>query len=147
MTAEVVPARLGHVLALVRQLDAQEFAGKDLDPRRLMARNFAESRKAKVLLIDGHVVAAYGLVGPLLASEAFIWLMVAPTIRHHAKAFIAACRDEFAAISVSEGALVAWVVASDPVALRFAQRWGFRLGEEQRGLRRGVLQLSGRKVA
>jgi hypothetical protein len=66
--------------------------------------------------------------------------MVAPAVRDHVHAFAAACRDEFRALVRSEQRLVAEIAADDPVALRFAQHWGFRIGGEVGGFVRAVLE-------
>jgi hypothetical protein len=132
MSVSVVPARLGHVLALGRQAKpvVMAFIGDRAgDPRRANAHLFAASRGVKALLVDGKPIAAYGLVGALLAPEAMIWLMVSPMVVGHLKAFAAACRQEFAALSRTEPRLTGFLIPGDDVAERFAVRWGFRIGE------------------
>jgi hypothetical protein len=94
MTVELVPATLRHVLALGRQLKPELLAAGQ-DPRRAVAHVLVESRSAKALMVDGRVVAAYGIKGTLLAPEATIWLMAGAGIRGHLKVFVTACRAEF----------------------------------------------------
>jgi hypothetical protein len=131
MSVDVVQGRLGHVLALGRQAKPSamgfiaDCAG---DVRQANARLFRGSRGVKTLLVEGRPIAAYGLVGALLAPEAMIWLMVSPDVRNHLRAFAAACQREFAALREAEPRLTGYLVPGDEVAERFAARWGFEIG-------------------
>jgi hypothetical protein len=95
MTAELIPARLGHVLLL---------AG---EPKQEAADVFRASHAAKALRVDGKVVAAYGLRGSLLSPETAIWILASPAVRRHCREFLAACRAEFEMLRTQGARLIA----------------------------------------
>lgn len=132
MPVDLIPARLGHVLLLERRVrDETKMLSRYMAPDsvRAAARMFRESRCAKALRIDGRIYAAYGIVGPLLAPRAMLWLMVDPGIRCHLRTFMRVLRSEFDRLKRDEPGLYSLVITDDAIGCRFAQHFGFRLGE------------------
>lgn len=136
MTAELIPARLGHVLSLGRRLNCAWVIG---DPRQAIARVFMTSWGCKALMVDGQPVAAYGLTGSMLSPEAQVWLLVSPGVRAHLQAFMAAYRAEFLRVAERGLRLSGFVAERDLIGMRFAARWGFRLEWAPDGMRRVIL--------
>lgn len=144
MSVELIPARLGHLLALARQVDPGRLALMrkiHADPRRAIASMFDQSRSVLALRVDGHVIAAYGLVGTLLGDVVMIWVLASPAVARHAMAFMRACRDEYRRLAEAEERVTALIIAGDDVAIRFARHWGFQVAEEMtNGAHLGVLK-------
>lgn len=132
MTAELIPARLGHILSLERRVrDETKMLERHMAPDSMhaAARMFRNSRYAKALRIDGRVYAAYGIIGALLTPKAMLWLMVDPAIWCHIRVFVRTLRAEFDRLKRDEPGLYSLVITDDAIGCRFAEHWGFRLGE------------------
>ena len=146
MTAELIPAKLGHALALAHDLDPELLTiarRRDADQRRVIAKMFAESRYAKALRVDGTVVAVYGVVETTLSPETKLWMLVSRSIGKHRKAFLAACHAEYRAIRATGRKIVAYTEADYRPGVRFLQHWGFEIGAPVNGACRGTLEAEG----
>ena len=132
MSAELIAARLGHILSLERRVrDETKMLERYMAPdsTRAAARMFRDSRYVKALRIDGRVYAAYGIIGALLTPRAMLWLMVDPAICCHLKTFLRVLRSEFDRLKREEPGLYSLVITDDATGCRFAEHFGFRLGE------------------
>ena len=138
---EVVPARLGHVLRILSDADPalrSLIARRAGDPRRAVARDFAQSMSAKVMLIDGVPAAAYGLVGSMLSAEARLWLILSPLATRNLRVFAKACLAERVELLAKGVILTAHVEADYQPGMRFLEHFGFTLGPIRDGQRKAV---------
>jgi hypothetical protein len=138
MTADLIPARLGHAMLVARD--------ETIERRREIAREFSRSRYAKALRVDGEIVAVYSLIGSALSGEARICLLVDPGIDRHARALMTACEEEFSRLRAEGLRLTARVAEHNDVGLRFVRRWGFTVTGLANGEYLAVLE-PGRHVA
>lgn len=132
MTADLIPARLGHILLLERRVRDEAKALERFmapDSIRAAARLFRGSRYTRAFRIDGLVYAAYGVSGAMLAPKAMLWLMVDPAIRSHMRVFMRVLRSEFERLKREEPGLYSVVISDDEIGCRFARHFGFHLGE------------------
>jgi hypothetical protein len=123
----IVPARLGHVLRVARNLDPEildRARALGRDPRREMRRSFVESTRTFALLIDGKVAAVGGWKGTLLSGEAEAWLAITPEARTQRFPLARAVVAEARRLKDCGVRITAWVLDDDERARCFASFCG-----------------------
>lgn len=133
---QVIPARPYHVGQIIRRLrreHAQAFALVGLNAHRELRRTFMQSSIVRAGTLNGELSALWGVTGPLLAPQGFIWMVISNELaKHHALVarFTKAQIDEFMQTKVE---LTTQVLPEDKAAIRFACFLGFHVAHDGGG--------------
>lgn len=133
---QVIPARPYHVGQLIRRLrreHAQAFALVGLNAHRELRRTFMQSSICRAGTLNGELAALWGVTGPLLAPQGFIWMVITNELARHAALvarFTKSQIDEFMETKVE---LTTTVLPEDKAALRFAAFLGFHVSHDGSG--------------
>lgn len=129
MKIELVPAKLGHALIVVRKLREEAdslLVGKETH-RDAMLYEFNRSNFVRAVLVDGHCVAIGGEAGPLLAPTGYLWAGVTNEFPQHYLPIARLVKREIARLLKSRDELHCILMPSDKAGVRFARWLGFRI--------------------
>ncbi len=132
MAVDFLPAKPAHAEALaasLRAADAAEVLASDgLDPLSALTFSLALSSESYAGLIEGEVVALFGVRRPSLVSRRGIpWLLTGDAVERHPLAFVKASRGVLACWRQDYAALGNWVDARHAKALRWLAWLGFTI--------------------
>ena len=126
---EIRDARWSDCGAMSRKLcDGRWLAYKaaGVDPRAQLRGLWATSSVRRSCLIDGRLVAMWGMAGTLLSRCGQVWLVIADEASRHPYALLREVKRQLAEFSSSRKELKATIAAQDGTALRFATFIGFK---------------------
>lgn len=118
MVTRIVPARLGHALAVAKRI------GGERDLRPLLRQRFIESSEAWVLLVDGKAEAVGGWKGALLSGEAEAWLAATEAAKRQRFTLVRAVIAQARRLAAMGIRITAWVAEDDGKACAFARFCG-----------------------
>jgi len=123
----IVDAKLWHCGAMSRKLCAGRwlaYKAAGIDAKAQLRGLWAASIVRRSCLIDGRLVAIWGLTGTILARTGHVWLVIAPEAAEHPRELVREVRAQIAEFS-RDRTLRATVAMQDGTALRFARFLGF----------------------
>lgn len=100
------------------------------NPREGLRRAFVASHHVRTALIDGRPIAMWGLYGPLLAWETYVWLVLAEEAADIPFTVVREARRALAAAASMYDEVIAGVALDDTKAVRFARFLGFTQDSE-----------------
>ncbi len=89
---------------------------------------YRESVECRAALVDGEVAVVWGVLGPILASDARVWLFTSAAVERAPYAFFREVRLAVAAMLETRHTVVTTVTASYAQAIRFYEMVGFTAG-------------------
>ncbi len=132
MAVDFLPAEQAHAEALaphLREADAAEVMASDgLDPLSALTRSLSLSSERYAGLIDGEVVALFGVRRASLVSRQGIpWLLTGEAVERHPLAFLKASRGVLSCWRRDYRIMNNWVDARHVKALRWLAWLGFTI--------------------
>ena len=116
--------RLRHIL---RPLDKREICGQGGHVRKIMWRTFNQSIFTRTALVDGEVVAMWGLGGTILSDEGHPWLLTAPAVERLPMAIVREARGAIWDMLELRSYLWNYVLADYTGAIRLLEVIGFAI--------------------
>ncbi len=123
------PRHVGMISAGMTVEECARFIGLGRDPRRVIRAFYRQSSYRRAALLDDRLIAIWGLTGPLLASTGLIWLRLTDEAKKMPRLLIKECRIELAQMMDMRQEIVTYLYHDDPVGMRFAEFFGFEVGE------------------
>lgn len=125
----IVPATLAHIRALLPRLRRRDVEGAVKKPRHLLNELYRGSVDCRAAIIDGQVMAVWGLFGSLVSSEAHPWIFAAAETERMPHTFYRLARVEIARMLETRTRLVAMCKDDYLHSVRFWSMLGFTVGE------------------
>jgi hypothetical protein len=123
------PRHVGMISAGMTVEDCLRFSGLGRDARRVMRGFFRMSSYRRTALLDEKPIAIWGITGPLLASTGILWLRLTEQAKKMPLRVVKECHLELALMMEMRQELVCYLHHDDVVARRFAEFFGFEVGE------------------
>lgn len=127
---EIVPATLSHATALrdrLREKDRRECVGQNGSVRRALHQAVRRSLYSNAVLLDGTVIAMWGLGGAMLGDEGHPWFLTAPEVERFPMAMVREARYAAEEMLACRPFLWNYVLADYPQAVKFVSVVGFSL--------------------
>ena len=131
---ELIEPQVRHCGPMARRLRKEHRAASEAmgeSVHRQIRNSFDQSSYRRALLCDGRMIAMGGVIGSLLSATGFIWLACVEDIDKHPKMILRVVRGLLADVMTVKRDLVSVVLHGDKAALRFVQRLGFRVSQDQ----------------
>lgn len=129
----IIEGKRWHCGQIVRQMAPEQlkmFEAVFGNAHRALSKIFSTSFICRAGLIDGELVALWGLQGTIAGSDGFIWLAVSEKAKHHKFAMVREAKRQLAEIMETKTIVRSRVVPQDAESRRFALFMGFRPGTE-----------------
>jgi GNAT superfamily N-acetyltransferase len=134
---EVRPATLADLRSIaprLRAIEREEMALLGVKPRHALARMYRESHTARAVTLDGVPVAAFGLRGALVGTEADAWMVTTAEVDRLPVAFFKTARAELARMLEGRSRLTSTIWGRQDAAVRAMAMLGFEVGPEEGAL-------------
>jgi hypothetical protein len=129
-TFATIDGKLWHCGQMARKLRHAHAAAATcigLDAHSGISEMFQASGWRRAWLIDGELAALGGVVGPMLASDGFVWLALAETTGHYPIAIVREARRQLADLMMFKRCLTTTILPGDPASQRLAIFLGFHV--------------------
>jgi hypothetical protein len=126
----IVEATHAHAIDLrdrLRALDLRECVGQGLSHHRVVHRTLRRSLFAKSAIIDGRVMAMWGLGGSLIGDEGNPWFLTAPEVERFPVAVVREARYGVREMLAVKPHLWNYVLADYAQAVKFVGMLGFTI--------------------
>ena len=94
-------------------------------PKEQIRTLWGESSMRCSCLIDGRIVAMWGIIGSILSPRGKVWMIVSPEATRHPYALLREVRTQLASLLRQKRELSATIAEQDGTAQRFAKVLGF----------------------
>lgn len=122
---EAKPWHCGQMSRLLRHEHQEAIAKIGVNTHRELRAAFDESCFRRACIVDGKVIALWGVVSPEISAYGIVWLAVAQAIRKYPIALIKEVRHQLAEMMLVKRFLICTVLDNDETAKRFAAFLGF----------------------
>lgn len=133
MTINILPATLDHVRAFIdagmRAADAKECERAGVSVEIGVTRSFELSTICRVAILDGKILAIWGVGGDIIGTVGRPWLFTAPGIERHPVWMLKEGRRQVADMLDLYENLYNFVDAEYAAALGFVRRLGFTVAD------------------
>ena len=131
---EVVRTSPHYIRPMARRMRAAaavSLQGYGFDPRRALHRVVLDSAYCRTAKVDGEVVAMWGIVAPVLASTAYVWLVMSDEIAKVPRFVVQTAKEELAEMMETYEEVATTVLPDDEAAIRFALYLGFHDNDDE----------------
>lgn len=125
---QIVPARWHHAGALARRLCSDRwlaYKASGVDPKAQLRGLVQTSLIARTCILDGRVVAMWGMTGSLLSKAGALWMAISRDAADHPVALLKEVRNQLSYLFHVKQELRITVAEQDTKAIRFAEFLGF----------------------
>lgn len=132
----IIEAKAFHCGAMCRKLRAghkQAIALIGMDSHRELRALFDASSFRRSAVMDGNLVAMWGVAGQKLSTFGFVWLLCAESLLKHPLTLIKGARQQLDEIMLVKRELTTTVLGTDEAAIRFAVFLGFHVSHDAQG--------------
>jgi hypothetical protein len=120
---EAKPWHCGQMSRLLRR--EHQMALGDCQTHKALRAAFDESGFRRACMVDGRIIALWGLVSPEASAYGVVWLAMANGIEKYPLALIKEVRHQIAEMMLVKRMLICTVLEEDKAAQRFAIFLGF----------------------
>lgn len=119
------PWHVGQMARMIRKDQRNAIVKIGVSPHQELSKIFNSSSFKKVCLVDGKLQAMWGVVGTLISSSGFVWMVVTDEAMRFPVKMVKETRNQLRIISEITPKLFTALVDGDEVAIKFAKYFGF----------------------